>query len=52
MAKGTIVLGVIGSDCHSARYDPDFGRAEAMLEAAGLGDEAFWRLPPRESREA
>jgi histidinol phosphatase-like PHP family hydrolase len=42
----------IGSDCHSARYDPDFGRAEAMLEAAGLGDEAFWRLPPRESREA
>ena len=39
----------IGSDCHSAQYDTDFGTAAAMLDSIGLRDADFWRLPPRSS---
>jgi histidinol phosphatase-like PHP family hydrolase len=36
----------IGSDCHSAHYDPQFERAGQMLEKAGIRDD-FWCLAPR-----
>lgn len=34
-----------GSDCHSARYDTDLPRAEAMLAGVGIRDKDLWRLP-------
>jgi hypothetical protein len=37
----------LGSDCHSARYEPDLERASALLEPLGLRAEDLWRLPPR-----
>ena len=36
----------IGSDCHAAHYDPDFGRVGQMLDHVGITDD-FWRLAPR-----
>jgi histidinol phosphatase-like PHP family hydrolase len=35
----------LGSDCHSARYDTDFPRAETMLAGVGIKDSDLWRLP-------
>ncbi|MEN6344466.1 MAG: hypothetical protein ABFE16_04125 [Armatimonadia bacterium] len=36
----------VGSDCHSATYDPDFAAAAEILKPLGLRDEDFWRLSP------
>jgi hypothetical protein len=37
----------IGSDCHGARYEIDFATAAEKLEAAGLDEGKFWRMPAR-----
>lgn len=37
----------MGSDCHDPTYRIDFGRAERMLERAGMDRTDWWRLPPR-----
>ena len=34
----------IGSDCHSSRYNIDFGTAASMLDSVGIRDEDFWRF--------
>jgi hypothetical protein len=37
----------LGSDCHSPSYDIRLDEAAALLEAAGLDDVDWWRLPDR-----
>ncbi len=37
----------IGSDCHSAHYEIDFERTAMLLGPLGIGEEEWWRLPPR-----
>lgn len=34
----------IGSDCHNANYEIDFGKASAMLDIIGIKDEELWSL--------
>jgi len=37
----------VGSDCHSAHYEVDFGKASELLDGVGIRDDDLWRLAPR-----
>lgn len=37
----------LGSDCHSAQYEINLGKASLMLKSVGIMDKDLWKLPPR-----
>jgi len=41
----------IGSDCHTANYEPDMGLVSKMLLSVGIFEEDLWRLAPRNSEK-